>query len=208
MNMPMTTLIALYSRLLHLYPPKYRVEFEEQMLLDFSDMAADAGRKGIFSLILFCLQELIDFPVNLLRIHFEEGRIFKILRSQPVNNGLRSALGFGIAFGLTLPITMFAYQLLAPIEKLVTDLQVFCYDLFHAEQGFDLISWMPSALSSLFTGLVLGLLIAILFADRSRYPRFIIAGLVGWFFYRAMHDLLTIHFDFWVFLEQFSVSSL
>src|SRR5215510_3246689 len=141
------------------------------MLSDFSDLAKDAESKGRFPFFLFCLRELVDFLGNLLWVHWREDHIFKIVRSQPMNTGLRSALGFGVAFALTLPITIFMYQLLAPIDKLVMHLQVFYYDQFHVEQGFELISWIPSALSSLFTGLVLGALVAVLFADRSRYPR-------------------------------------
>ena len=38
--------IKIYHLLLHLYPSPFREEFEEQMLLDFSDMAADSRRKG------------------------------------------------------------------------------------------------------------------------------------------------------------------
>ena len=101
--------IKIFSFLLCLYPAEFRSDFRGQMLQDFSDMAVDAERKGRFSLFLFCLRELIDFPVNLLRVHFEEGRKFKILRSQPVNNGLRSGPGFGITFALTVPISIFVY---------------------------------------------------------------------------------------------------
>lgn len=196
-----SAIIKAYRQLLRLYPSSFRDEFASEMLADFSDMAKEASQRGIFPLVRFCLKEAVDFPINLARMVWMVSPVFKTLRSQPVNSGLRSALSFGVAFGLTLPITMFAYQLLAPLDELVTRLQVFYYDLFHAEQGFELIAWIPSALSSLFTGLILGVLLAFLFADRPRTHRFILSGVLGWFFYRAMHDLFTIHFNFWVFLD-------
>ncbi|HXQ39083.1 MAG TPA: hypothetical protein VN843_34105 [Anaerolineales bacterium] len=102
----------IYAHVLRWYSHSYCEEFAEEMLLDFSALAADAGRRGILSLILFCLRELIDFPLNLLRVYFEEGRIFKILRSPPINNGLRSGLGFGMAFALALPVSMLISDLI------------------------------------------------------------------------------------------------
>ena len=195
-------LIKIYAYLLRCYPLSFREEFEEQMLLDFSDMARDAIGRGWYSLVMFCLRELIDFPVNLLRVHFEQGRIFKILRSQPVNNGLRSGLGFGIAFALALPISKFVSDILFfPLDSVVTRLSIYYYDHFQAEPGFELISWIPSALSSLLTGLVLGVVFAILFADRSKYPRYILAGMLGWFLQRVVSDIFVVFFHAWIFLD-------
>lgn len=195
-------LTKIYFYLVHLYPRRFREDFMSEMLSDFSDMAADANRKGIFSLISFCLRELIEFPANLLRTHAMEGRMFKILRSQPVNNGLRGALGFGSVFALALPISMLVSNILFfPIFSIVTRLQVSYYDRFHVEQGFELISWIPSALSYILTGLVLGVIFAILFADRSKYPRYILACMLGWFLQHAMSDIFNIFFNFGVSLD-------
>lgn len=192
----------LYAYLLRWYPHSYREEFTEEMLLDFSALAADAGRKGILSLSLFCLRELIDFPLNLLRVYFEEGRIFKILRSQPINNGLRSGIGFGMAFALALPVSMLISDLIiSPIDSIVTRLSIFYYDRFRVEPGFELIYWIPSAISSLLTGLVLGSTFALLFAERSKYPRYILAGMLGWFLQREVSDIFAIFFNTWIFLD-------
>jgi len=122
MNSLVSTLIAFYSRLLQLFPPGYREEFAEEMLLDFSSLTMDASKKGVYSLALFCLQELIDFRINLLSVHVREGRIFKILRSQPMNFGLRGAIVFGVVFTLTAPLSLFYYE------------------IFHVEQGSELLS--------------------------------------------------------------------
>src|SRR5512138_204301 len=95
----MKSILMIYRLLLRLYPCRFRGEFEEQMLLDFSDMAADARAKGRFSFVLFCVRELIDFPLSLLMAQYKEGRMFRMLRSQPVSYALRGAAGFGLGFG-------------------------------------------------------------------------------------------------------------
>lgn len=107
----------IYAYLLRCYPLSYREEFEEQMLLDFSDIAIDTDRGGVYSLMLFCLRKSVDFPVHLLRAHFEDGRIFKILQSQPVSTGLRSALGFGIAFAIANRVSIFIVHNLAIVTR-------------------------------------------------------------------------------------------
>lgn len=194
--------IRSYGYLLRLYPRRFREEFGDEMLSDFSDMANDAGRNGLFSLILFCLREFIDFPINLLRVHFEEGLIFRILRSQPMNIGLRSALGFGMAFALTLPISILASEtVFYPIDSIVTRLSIYYYDRFRVEPGFELMYWIPSAISSLFTGLILGSAIAFLFAERSKYKQYIFAGLLGWFLQDTVGDIFIMFFQTWIFLD-------
>lgn len=201
MNRIVRFISTAYSFLLRLYPKAYRKEFAEEMLLDFSDMAIDAGRKGKFSLALFCIRELVDFPANLLRIHLEDGQMFKMLRFPPVNFGLRGALAYGIVFVLSLPINLFMYQkLFFWLDSFVTRLQVFYYDRFHVEQRFDWISWIPTALSSLLTGLILGVLLALLFADRSKYARYMLVSTLGWFLYHMVSNILAF-FNFWVFLD-------
>jgi len=192
----------IYAYLVRYYPHSYQEEFAEEMLLDFSALAADANKKGIFSLILFCLRELIEFPANLLRIHVREGRMFKILHSQPVNNGLRGALGFGIAFTLTVPLSTFVYENLSFwLNDIASRLQTFFYNLFHLQQASDLLSWIPTALNSLLTDLLFGVLLAALFADRSKYPRYILVGLLGWFLHHTVGYIFSV-FNFWGFLTE------
>ncbi len=184
-------MIRMYGLLLRLYPNSFRSEFAEQMLLDFSDMAADAGKKGCFSFALFCLHELIDFPVNLLRVHFEEGRMFRLLRSQPVNYSLRGAFGFGLAFGLAILVDSFlSLKLWIEDDSMIGLLQVYVYGLFHTEHGLELISWIPYALGSLVTGLFLGIVVAFLFADRSKYARYILVTMLCWFLHDAVESIL------------------
>ncbi|HMB23901.1 MAG TPA: hypothetical protein VKP08_13760, partial [Anaerolineales bacterium] len=93
-------IIQAYSFLLRLYPGSFRRNFEEQMLLDFSDLAADASRRGKWGLTFFCLRELIDFPVNLLEICLEKESLNPVFRPGAGRNILRIALAFGLAFAL------------------------------------------------------------------------------------------------------------
>ena len=72
MNHFLSTTIHAYSRLLSLFPASYKNKFREDMILDFSDMAEEAGGKGTFPLLIFLARELRDFPINLVRAQFEE----------------------------------------------------------------------------------------------------------------------------------------
>lgn len=195
-------IIRIYFYLLHLYPTTFRKEFQEQMLLDFSDMISDAHRKGNFTLILFCLRELIDFPVNLLRIHMREGPVFKILRSPPVNNGLRGALGFGAAFALSSVVSGLIYWIITGSDNSILDhLQAFYFDAFNKDSEL-LFNWIFFAvICSGLTGLVLGILFAILFAERSEYPRYILVGMLGWVLHDAVNGVLGYFFNLPVFLS-------
>ena len=180
--------IKVYSLLLKLYPGSFRREFEEQMLLDFADLAMDARKKGIRPLLAFCMRELISFPISLLQIYLKQGSMIRILRSQAVNQALRGALGYGVAFGSAVLIAEFVMlKLFTEDNSVIGNLQILFFDWFHTEHGLELIGWLANAVGSLLSGLVLGILFAILFADRSRYGRYILAGMLGWF----LHDAIT-----------------
>jgi len=182
--------IRLYHFLLRLYPAGFRNDFEEQMLLDFADMAVDAGKQGILSYFLFYLRELVDFPVNLLKVYLMEGSMFKILYSQAVRYGLRAAIGFGVAFPTS--VLGFVFTGFAG-ESIIVQVEVLFYDLFHTLPMYEIISWIPSALGFLLAGLLIGGWVAILFSDRSNYPRYVLAGMLGWFLYRVTFDFSNSH---------------
>lgn len=194
-------LSKIYFYTLYLYPASYRKEFQDEMLLDFKDMLTDASKEGILSLIAFCLREVRDIPFNLVLTYLEENRMLRIVRSQPVNFGLRGAVGFGVAFAIANLIGMFvSLELVMPDDSMVGRLQVFYFDLFHTEHGLELISWIPSAISSLLTGLVMGILFAVLFADRTKYLRYILVGMLGWFLHDATGDILLHSYNLHFFL--------
>lgn len=100
MRMFLSILHTSYKHLLRLYPRSHREEFAEEMLLDFSDMAMDAGKKGKLSLIGFCLRELIDFPANLLKTHLNNTSKVPNFRRGAGRNILRIAFTFGILLAL------------------------------------------------------------------------------------------------------------
>ena len=201
MNGILEIMIRLYAFFLRFYPTAFRSEFEEQMLMDFSDLLQDAGRQGRFSLIRFCVHEALDFPANLLRVHIQQGFVFQVLRSTPVNFALRGALGYGVVFGLAILINeAISLTLYKEGNSIIGNLQVFFFDLFHTEHGLELIGWIPNAIASLLSGLVLGILFAILFADRPKYGRYILAGTLGWFLHDAITSILWSTADLGFFL--------
>lgn len=196
-------IIRVYDLLLRLYPGSFRNEFEEQMLLDFSDMAMDAEKKGKSSLVLFFLREVLDFPVNLLRVHFKQGYVFKILRSQPVNSGLRGAIGFSVGFAAAaIAIWGFSSWLFSAFEPTVSYLSVWIYDTFQNEDGTRLLSGVLSILSWALTGIVFGLLFALLLGNRTKFLRYMIAGALGWTIPTTVSVILSDSFGWPYFLSE------
>jgi hypothetical protein len=191
-------LIKIYSFLLGLYPPAFRNEFREQMLLDFSDMVIDADAKGKSYLFRFCIREMFDFPLNLLRVHGKEN---KMLCSKSLNFGLRGAVGFGVVYTLTFQIVKFIYAKLSFIDDIVAQWQVSYYDQYHIEKSYAFISQIPYFLSLLISGLLLGCLFAILFAERSQYAHYFWVGTLGWLLQNLIGWVL-MSFNFWVFLTE------
>lgn len=186
-------LIRVYTFLLQLYPKAFRNEFSDEMLRDFSDLAADAGKKGPRFLMLFCLRELVEFPINLLRIHWRDGNLARVFQSQPVKYGLRGALGFGVLYPLrAILIGSFILDALgSPVDDPpIWYLEALYFDLFHTWRGTEMIRWLPGALHALVTGLFLGIIFALLFAERRKYPRYILVTAVCWFLHSTLYAVL------------------
>lgn len=101
--------IKSYKRLLYLYPHSYREEFAEQMFLDFSDMAADAGQKGIGGFVFFLLHELVDFPVNLLKAYLSEAAMTPNFRPGAASTILRIAFVFGLTLATNSLVGILAF---------------------------------------------------------------------------------------------------
>jgi len=189
--------IKVYGLLLRLYPRSFRSEFGEQMLLDFTDMAADANKGGTYSMFRFCLHEFFEFPINLLRIHLKDGRMLKIFLSQPVNYGLRGAVGFAMTFFIVAILDDFIYR---KIDSSSDAIIGFLFDVFHTARGPQFVSLLSVFSSVLVTGLLFGIMMALLFADRSRYPRYIVVGMLGWFLPYGVTSVLveTFNMDFYL----------
>lgn len=172
--------IKSYVVLLRLYPSRYRQEFEEQMLLDFSDMATDSGKKGPYSLILFFLHELFDFPMGLLHAHWKENGLSRLFRSQPATMGLRSALGFGLGFAVVAIATwQISFWLFLTFDPWIQSWSVWYYDAFRSEQGMFLFQRALLLVSRTLTGLIFGLVFALLLGKRSEYLRYMLIGALG-----------------------------
>jgi hypothetical protein len=175
----------MYGFLLRLYPDAFRNEFQGQMLLDFTDMATDASNRGTSSLVLFCLRELIDFPINLLQVHLKESRMIRVSRSQPVNVGMRSGLLFGVTFGLYILM----YELAVWIEPRLEN-------YIPVQLPNAIVSSVLDGIGFALTGLVFGALFAVLLADRSKWFHYLLVGTLCWFLQFTPCNLPRYFFDF------------
>ena len=67
--------IRAYAILLHLYPPSFRREFGDSMLLVFGDLTRDVGsRAGVAGLTLLWMRTLVDLAVSLGRAYAGDRR--------------------------------------------------------------------------------------------------------------------------------------
>lgn len=196
-------IIKVYGLLLRLYPGSFRSEFEEQMLLDFADLATDASSQGLSSLIMFCLRELADFPVDLFRIHLKEGRMFKVLRSQPVNYGLRGAIGFGIGFASITFIGWWISRLLfAALDPMLQSYSIWYWETFQNERWIWLFNNFVTLLSYGFTGIFFGLLFALLAGDSRKRGSYLLAGSLAWFIPNVISNVLSNSFGWSFYLNE------
>jgi hypothetical protein len=72
MNHFLQVIVKAYSRILNLYPRKFRDEFADEMQVVFRDSADEAAKDGVLSLALVCLRELGGLPFNILREFWRE----------------------------------------------------------------------------------------------------------------------------------------
>ena len=171
-------LIRIYRFLLQLYPAKFRSEFEEQMLLDFSDMAADVRQKGRLPLVLFCLHELIDFPINLIRAHSREGHMTPVFHSGPVRGAFQGAVALGLACAATMSIV---HWILITMEGQgwLFLLRIANSHGWHLNYNalVQIISYFSA---SLVGALLAGILLALCFRETSHLKRYFLLGMLGW----------------------------
>ena len=72
MNFAIASLTHLYSKLLLLYPRRFRDEFAEEMQIVFQDSVTEAVGNGMLSMIFICLRELGGLPLSILREFWHE----------------------------------------------------------------------------------------------------------------------------------------
>jgi hypothetical protein len=192
MNAVITRLVKLYRFLLCLYPARFRAEFQEQMLLDFSDMATDANKNGIATLAAFCMRELFDFPLSLLQAHWKEHGMAKIFDSPPVAMGIRSALGFSLGFaGIALANWQISHWLFSTLDPWIQHWSVWYYDTFRRENGIFLFQDFLIFLTMALNGLTFGLMFAFLLGWRSNYLRYILVGMFASFISNSVSYVLS-----------------
>lgn len=202
MDILLKLLTQLYQHLLRLYPRSVQEEFSQEMLSDFSDLAFDASKKGALSLLIFCLRELWDFPINLLRSYLEETQTLRILRSQPFRSGIRGAIGFGLGFGIAaVTIWMISNWMTSTFDSRLSALSVWIFDVFHSNRGMSLLWNILSLISSALTGLVFGLLLALFAGSHSNYARYALVGGLGWFIPVAISSVLSDSFSWSFYLS-------
>jgi hypothetical protein len=167
-------IVKLYGLLLQLYPSAFRSEFEQEMLLDFSALATDASRMGKLSFLRVCFHELVDFPINLLRIHLRYGRT---PGAQPVTIGLRGAAGFGVGFAFTTTAAGWVSRLIYSVFDLIMSrLPERVQAAF--QDGF--LAFTPLGIYFILTSVLFGLLLAMFLGNRTKFYRYVLAGALCW----------------------------
>ncbi len=178
MNAILSFLIKSYALLLRLFPPVYRQEFAEEMLLDFSDLAADAGKKGNLALMFFCLRELVDFPFNLLRIHSKEDSMTTAFRVGPAHAAFRSALALGLAFAVMMTV---GDCILTVMQDQGWSFLLRIANAHGWHLDYSLIAEIILHFSALMVGaLSAGILLTLCFHKTPHIKRYVLLGILGW----------------------------
>jgi hypothetical protein len=112
------------------------------------------------------------------RAYLKEGGMTRIFRSEPVNYGLRGAVGFAATWFVAVFLEEFIYWKFNSFSDAIAE---FLIDVFHIGQGVQLVSLISLLVTAPAIGLLFGIMLAILFADRSKYSRYIIVGMLCWF---------------------------
>ena len=101
----------------------------------------------------------------------------RIFRSEPVNYGLRGAVGFAATWFAAVFLEEFIYWKFNSFSDAIAE---FLFDVFHTGQGVQLVSLISLLVTAPAIGLLFGIMLAILFADRSKYSRYIIVSMLCW----------------------------
>lgn len=182
------TFFKVYASLLGLYPKSFRNEFQDQMLLDFSDMEKDARSRGKFALIKFYAYELFEFPINLLQAYLKEWNMLQKFSSEPLNTAWRSAVAFGIAYGVGVWLNSLVFWVEVVIKNTPATHPQFVFERF-----------LLNLLSIILTGVIFGAVLAFLFAPRRSFFYYLIIGALGWFLQVSIVSVVEYFFDMSIF---------
>jgi hypothetical protein len=142
--------IALYRRLLRLYPSRFRAEFADEMSIVFGEAVEDS--RDALSLVDLLAGELWDLPINLLREHLHERRakaFITIIEEKIMVETVVPMRAFrGLTWTLLIVFTLYCLLILLP----------------YFYNGLNQVSW-----EMLTSGLY----------DPKGYPPFVYEGVVG-----------------------------
>jgi hypothetical protein len=154
-----------HSKLMDLFPPKFKTEFKEEMEIVFSEMVTAAAEKGKLALAVVSIQELCDLPILIIRTNLEEKTMIKTAHFQPAHFAFRGAISFG--FGLAC----------------VKEFAVVFTLLFISILG-NRLGWYHVLIASsgcIAASLIGGLLFAFLSGGRKQFGWYFLVGALGWF---------------------------
>ena len=70
--MILSAILWLYKMSLHVFPPGFRTEFEDEMVEVFRELLVEQARQGVGEVLLVCTREFYQMPFALLRSHISE----------------------------------------------------------------------------------------------------------------------------------------
>ena len=153
MNIVIPFLTYLYSKLLLLYPVRFRDEFAGEMEVVFRDSVSEAVEDGILSLAIVCLRELVNLPASLVRERWYE---FQRKEMNMVTNGNvapASSMDDGADVWGTL-IGVLPFLLFGVAGMLVRTEFLFPYPYYYLNYAYSDLILYVIALIGLFFGLI------------------------------------------------------
>ena len=93
---------AVYTLLVHCYPPVFRLEFETEMRAVFADVVEEAAERGGMALLRSLLRELHDWPPAVLRAY---GQVFRSQTSHRPVYGRRAGAAAGSNISWRFPMS-------------------------------------------------------------------------------------------------------
>lgn len=169
---------GLSAGLSRLYPALIRQQFEKDMLRDFEEMTADAGRRGVLALLAMGARELRDFPFSLICAYLQEERMPGPFRRGPVQGAFQGAFSLSLAL-ITMWISIHLANTLMQGRGWLLLLRI-------AESMGWYVSFGPTAqlMLALITyalgALLGGLVLAVCLRERRQMKQYVLAGCLGW----------------------------
>lgn len=91
-------IVGVYSKMLDLYPRRFRDEFAEEMQEVFRDSINDAIKNGLPPLLIFCLRELGVLPFNILQEFWHEFKRKEMIMVTNEQTESQSIINGGVSY--------------------------------------------------------------------------------------------------------------